>query len=100
MHRSNIIKPLSWEDVANAFPVIRAAYVRLFVALDSGDCAAAIPRLIEAMEDVAQHHGCATIQLPESWATLGAGKYGVHAHLTDAGHDREAVRFSKILRPG
>ncbi|MDA0664231.1 MAG: hypothetical protein O3B08_15525 [Proteobacteria bacterium] len=76
--------------------------VENFVALDTGDRAAAIRRLIGAMEDVAHKHGCVTIhtQIPEFWTTVTAEKYGVHAHLADAGHDREMVRFSKFLRPG
>lgn len=75
--------------------------VEHFVALDTGDRAAAIRRLITAMEDVAQRHGCNTIQteIPEFWTTMPAGKYGVLAHLSDAGHARETVRFSKCLPP-
>ena len=76
--------------------------VEHFVAMDSGDRAAAIGCLIEAMEDVAHNYGCVSIhtQIPEHWANVTTGKYGIPAHLSDAGHDRETVRFSKFLRPG
>ena len=74
--------------------------VENIVALDTGDRAAAVTQLISAMEDVAINHGCATIhtQIPEFWTSASAGRTGLHAHLVDAGHDREMIRFSKHLQ--
>ena len=73
-----------------------------FIAIDTGDRAVAVTRLIDAMEDLAQHNGCTVIHthLPESWAVLTPGRKNLLAQLVNAGHGRDTVKLSKSLTTG
>jgi len=73
-----------------------------FIALDTGDRAAAVTKLIDAIEDLAHDNGCATIHthLPESWTKRSSGRTNLHTRLINAGHGPHAVKLSKTIDPG
>lgn len=70
-----------------------------FIALDTGDRAAAIKMLIGVMEDLAREFGCDAIHtnLPDAWICAKSGTATVLDHLRDAGHERNIVKLSKTL---
>jgi len=73
--------------------------VENFIALDTGDRAAAIKILIGVMEDIARQFGCGEIHthLPDTWICAKSGMATVLDHLRDAGHEREIVKLSKTV---
>ena len=70
-----------------------------FIALDTGDRAAAIRSLIDGMENLARNLDCSAIhtQIPDEWATGYPAGGNLLAHLRDAGHNPQYVKLCKVV---
>lgn len=70
-----------------------------FVALDTGDRAAAIGALLAAMDDLARNLHCSAIHtdIPDSWIIRHGSGRGLLDHLEIFGHSRAFVRFRKAI---
>jgi hypothetical protein len=73
--------------------------VENFIAVDTGDRAAAIKSLIAMMGNLARELGCSAIHthIPNHWISKETRGTAMLHHLRDAGHQPEFVEFCKIV---
>ncbi len=73
--------------------------VENFIAVDTGDRAAAIISLIAVMENLARELGCSAIHthIPDHWISKASCGTAMLHHLRDAGHQPEFVEFCKTV---